>query len=148
MRKSSYEIQADEFLKKTKTTMTVVYSGHGKYFPDDKEERDIYTITLSRPNRKPYTFTFGQSLINSRPGAHEKISYADRQKRRPKKPSAYDVLACLEKYELDTHEDFCADFGYDTASRKGLELYLRVQKEQKAIYQLFSDVMDELREIQ
>ena len=148
MRKSSYEIQADEFLEKTKTTMTVVYSGHGKYFPDDKDERDIYTITLSRPGKTPYTFTFGQSIINSRPGTREKISYADRQKRRPKKPSAYDVLACLEKYELDTHEDFCAAFGYDTDSRKGLDLYLRLQKEQKAVYHLFSDVMDELQEIQ
>lgn len=148
MIKSPYEIQADEFMEKSKTTMTVVYSGHGKYFPDDTEERDIYTITLSRPNKKPYTFTFGQSLINSKPGTHEKISPADRQKRRPKKPSAYDVLACLEKYEPGTHEDFCADFGYDTDSRKCFDLYLRVQKEQKSVYQLFSDVMDELQEIQ
>lgn len=148
MIKSSYAIQADEFMEKTKTTMTAVYSGHGKYFLDDKDERDIYTITLSRPNKKPYTFTFGQSIINSRPGTHEKISYADRQKRCPKKPEAYDILSCLEKYELGTHEDFCADQGYDTDSRKGLELYLSVQKEQKAVYQLFSDVIDELREIQ
>ncbi len=29
-------------------------------------------------------------------------------------PTAYDILACLTKYEVGTFDDFCSNFGYDT----------------------------------
>ena len=75
----------------------------GKHFLDDKDERDIYRITLKRGKIK-YSFNFGQSINSSR---YPKI-----------KPSVYDIFACLQKYDPETFEDFCAEFGYDTDSKK------------------------------
>jgi hypothetical protein len=60
---NEFEQQCIDFLTKTNTTMTVKYNRTGKYFDSDKEQRDIYDITLTRGNRS-YTFTFGQSINN------------------------------------------------------------------------------------
>lgn len=63
-----------------------------------------------------------------------------------KHPSAYDVLACLQKYEVGTFENFCADFGYDTDSRKAVRTYKAVRKEWNNLRKLFTD--DQLTELQ
>ena len=62
--KSEYDKQAEEFLSSTNTEFKAVFLKHDKHFPDDKEERDIYTITLKRGDRV-YNFAFGQSLNDS-----------------------------------------------------------------------------------
>jgi len=59
-----YEKQAQDFLKKTNTSFKAEFKEHNKHFANDKEERDIYIITLKRGNRE-YKFNFGQSLDNS-----------------------------------------------------------------------------------
>jgi hypothetical protein len=61
---TDYQLQANNFLAKTNTSFSVKYLRTGKYFSDEKEERDIYEITLTRGNRS-YTFTFGQSIADS-----------------------------------------------------------------------------------
>lgn len=43
---SEYDIQANEFLKKTNTEIKIVFKENAKYFHDDKETRDIYIILL------------------------------------------------------------------------------------------------------
>ena len=55
-----YQKQGTDFLKKTGTTMEVKFNRQGKYFDGDKEERDIYDITLTKGERS-YTFQYGQS---------------------------------------------------------------------------------------
>lgn len=126
---NEYEKQANDFLEATGTTFKAVLLGHMPYFNNDKEKRDVYEITLERKG-KSYTFRFGQSLINT-----------------GTKPTAYDVLACLQKYDPETFEDFCIDFGYNTDSRKALEIYLAVQDEYNNVIRLFGDVMEDLEEI-
>ncbi len=64
MVKNKYYKQAEDFLKATKTTINIKFDSYRKYFPQDKEKRDVYNVTLKRGNRE-YTFTFGNSLINS-----------------------------------------------------------------------------------
>ena len=64
MVKNEYDKQAEDFLKATKTTINIKFDSYRKYFPQDKEKRDVYNVTLKRGNRK-YTFTFGNSLNNS-----------------------------------------------------------------------------------
>ena len=59
-----YEQQAKNFLEKTGTEFSVKFLKHGKHFDDDKEERDIYEITLKRGERES-KFKFGQSINNS-----------------------------------------------------------------------------------
>lgn len=61
-------------------------------------------------------------------------------------PTAYDVLACLQKYDVGTFEDFCGDYGYDNDSIKSLKTYKAVKKEYENVIKMFGDVMNELEE--
>ena len=64
-------------------------------------------------------------------------------------PTSYDVLSCLQKYDVGTFEDFCSEFGYDTDSVKALKTYKAVQDEFKNVQALFNDYEIELlQEIQ
>ena len=148
---------------------------NGLHFQGDKETRDIYNITLKRGNRK-YSFKFGQSINNSGFYAqygrqkyniprekislknHELVTYVKRQFNHdfknatndkiiyPIAPTLYDVLACLQKYEVGTFEDFCSDFGYDNDSRTAKKTYKAVVKEYDKMCSLFSN--DELEVLQ
>jgi hypothetical protein len=169
---STYEQQAIDFLNKTNCTIEIKFLKHGKHFQDDKEERDIYEITLKRGGRS-YTFNFGQSIVNSGfyvmlgkqrinldrkligdSAIHGKIkmnyNYDYMQGRDkifyPKAPTAYDILACVTKHEVGTFEDFCSEFGYDTDSRKAEKTYQAVKEEYLNISRLFNE--DELAELQ
>jgi hypothetical protein len=46
-----------------------------------------------------------------------------------KAPTMYDVIACLQKSDVGTFKNFCADFGYSDDSIKARETYLAVQEE-------------------
>ncbi len=66
-----------------------------------------------------------------------------------KEPSAYDILACLTKYDPGLFEDFCADYGYDEDSRKGYNIYEAVRNEYLNLAKLFTDSeLEEMQEIQ
>ena len=57
----------------------------------------------------------------------------------PKPPTAYDVLASLQKYEVGNFEDFCDNFGFNNDSIKALKTYNNVVEEFKKVTYLFSD---------
>lgn len=64
-------------------------------------------------------------------------------------PNEYNVLACLEKYDVGTFEDFCSEFGYDEDSRTAERIYIAVIKEYKDLTRIFTEKqMEELSEIQ
>jgi hypothetical protein len=54
-------------------------------------------------------------------------------------PSAYDVLACLQKYEVGSFKDFCDSFGYDEDSRKAEKTYNLVVEEYKNVCMLWNE---------
>lgn len=160
--KIDYEKQAKDFLDKTRTEFKAELAEHGLYFEDDAETRDIYRITLKRQGKKEYSFRFGQSIANSglindkfktsnafkRSGRYTPIEESDFERKR-KAPSAYDVLACLQKYDIGTFSDFCSEFGYDEDSRKAEKIYFAVQKEYDSIRHLYSEEeLKLMREIQ
>lgn len=65
------------------------------------------------------------------------------------KPSAYDVLACLDVLYSDNFDDFCADFGYDTDSIKAEKTYRASQEQDRALRRLFTvDQLEKLHDIQ
>ena len=172
---NEYEKQAKDFLEKTNTDFSVEYLKHDKYFPDDKDKRDIYEVTLKRGERE-YTFTFGQSLEESGFGlrnvrgqklnfewdnenrdvkkfkmlAGQKFGTLNKiQVKTPQEPTEYDVLASLTKYNPDTFDNFCASYGYDTDSITAKKIYEAVKEEWLNIERLFNaEEMEELREIQ
>lgn len=158
---NEYEKQANAFLEKTGTEFKAEFVSHDLYFPDDKDKRDIYLITLTRKDKKPYSFRFGQSIVRSssdkkyyredlkRIGKrHDEMTFDGRfYKIKPIPPNAYDVLACVTKYDPESFEDFCSNYGYDIDSCKALDIYLKVQDEWHNIDRLFHDVMEEIQEI-
>lgn len=123
---NEYEKQANDFLKATNTSFHTSYKRHDYYFPDDKEARDIYYITLKNSSHR-YRFTFGQSISNTG------IT-----------PTAYDVLTALTKYDPYSFENFCADYGYDCDSRKAEGIYKAVCKEWENVNKLFTSEQIEL----
>lgn len=171
---NEYQKQAIEFLRKTNTTLEIKFLKNDYHFPSDKEKRDIYEITLSRWSRK-YIFNFGQSLANSGFYVQQgvKITNIDRKYldsknlfpliknisnihfdskidtiHFPTPPNEYDILACLTKYNPDTLENFCSEFGYNPDSKKHTKIYEAVRDEYLNIIALFNDAeMSELQEI-
>lgn len=166
---NNYEQQAQDFLNKTQTTFAAEFIKNDFHFDGDQEKRDIYKITLQRGDRKMvfnfgaslndsgFYFTQGvkkveidrkflkenlsENKLKSRlelliPGtrfqACDKIHY-------PKAPTAYGVLACLQKHEVGSFENFCGDFGYNVDSRKAEKIYNAVLKEWQEVQKLWSD---------
>lgn len=80
---NEYTQQAKDFLAKTGTEIKINFIATKKHFPGDKENRDVYSVSLVRGD-KAYTFEFGDSIKNTEDNRH---AYAR------KKPTAYDVLA-------------------------------------------------------
>lgn len=174
---SECELQAVNFLGATNTEFKAEFLRNDFHFTGDKEKRDIYKITLKRGSRK-YSFEFGNSLNDSgfyytkgvqkiqldrnllnTPNLANYIKnkldigfhpeYKSDIVHYPKTPTAYDVLACLQKYPVGTFEDFCSEFGYDEDSRTAEKTYKAVLKEYNSLCTLFSDEeLEQLQEIQ
>lgn len=133
-----YEKQAQDFLEATGTEFSVVgYRGVAK-MPWHKEGSDMdkWEVRLRR-NGKEWRFDFYMGLGHG--GAE---------------PTAYDVLASIEKYDVGSFEDFCNEFGYDMfddeTGRRNVNtygLYKAVCREYKHVESMFYDCLDELCEI-
>ena len=99
-----------------------------------------YHVMILR-NGKQWSFWFTDSIANKKSG---------------EKPTAYDVLACLEKYEVsDNLHDFCAEFGYNEYNeytckedKESERIWKAVKKEYNNVVRMFGDCLDELCEIQ
>ena len=136
---SEYEVQALDFLKKAEAQLHISRSGEVKGFPFDQHDtlwHQKYLITLTR-KRKQYRFTFYDSHNNWLNN---------------KRPSKYDVLASVEKYEPYDFENFVSEFGYeiyDEADEKRVrKIYEACDKQYHRLLDLFGeDLMQELQEI-
>jgi hypothetical protein len=104
-----------------------IYFGSGKSVSLDipESKRDIYLKAKTKYDFINYIGKYGQS-------GSDKIV-------KPKIPNSYDVLACLEKYDTGTFEDFCSNFGYDTDSRTAEKTYKAVSEQYKNLCALYSD---------
>ena len=128
--KTDYQKQGEEFLSKHGVSMKVTYIDHKPYFQEDKESRDVYRVTFSR-NGKRFGITFGQSIASA-----------------GQEPTAYDVLACIEKRDYADFKDFCESFGYDEDSRKSFKTFKACDRQAKKVMAFFSaDELEELCEI-
>lgn len=149
-----YIKQATEFLQKTHAKMKIEYVGLAVNKEwKEKEKRCLYEITLTSP-RGSMTFNFWDSIRNTKIRTMPFEAYnvqANKELAAKKKaavPSVYDVLACLQKYDPGTFEDFCSDCGYDEDSRTAERIYFAVQKEYTQLARLFTpEQMEELSEI-
>ncbi len=135
---TDYIKEAKEFLKRNDAKMTISFKDcvYGAF--NDEAYHNIYRVRIDR-NHKTYSFDFTDSAYNTENN---------------ERPNCYDVLACLEKYETDAKDvwDFAEEYGYeihDRDSYKQVEkTFKAIKKEYDNVIRLFSDVVDELREIQ
>ena len=163
-----YQQQALDFAKKYNVTLTILGKAYKKHFSDDKEPRFVYSLELSR-GEEFYQFEFGQSLASIKFKEIETKEPTNQTKRSNGKygnharyyeqgnpiscetPTMYDVLACMQKYELGTFDDFCSEFGYNdlplSAYTETMKTYKACLAEYNAMERLFSDCMEELQEI-
>ena len=174
-----YTEQAEKFLADTDTTFSIVHLYTGPHFDDDKEKRDVYQLTLTNkrgiysakfgdsisntldrllakestpfgcrliPNQALYKHTYTKNPVTFYKWC---IKNHKRLRALPKTPTAYDVLACLTKYDPGTFANFCSEFGYDTDSKKAEKVYFAVQEEWAGVRKLFTpEQMEQLQEIQ
>jgi len=67
----------------------------------------------------------------------------------PIKPTAYDILSCLQTYEVGSFKYFCDEFGYSEDSIKAEKTYKAVLNEYNNLKMLYSDEeLEKLGEIQ
>jgi len=127
----NYQQHANEFAAKNNIQLVVNGYEYKKHFADDISERYVFNCTLKH-NGKRYTFNFGQSIAQ---GSNE--------------PTMYDILTCLEKYEVGSFDNFCSNYGYDNDSIKAHRIYKAVAKEYKNMLRLFgAELLDQMQEIQ
>lgn len=129
-----YKKQGTDFLEKFGIRMLNTFLNHDFYFDGDNEKRDIWQVKFTKPGQpevKPFKVRFGQSIVTSGKG---------------KGPSAYDVLACLTKFNPGTFDNFCSEFGYDIDSRKAKKTYKAVVKEWQKVSNFFKP--SELEQLQ
>ena len=138
-----YQTQANDLLAKMNVTFKATFLKHDYHFHNDKEKRDIFRCTFKRVNHDiksgmyiQFSLKFGQS-INQSTGTGKN------------KPTAYDVLCCIQKYDVGTFENFCSEFGYDNDSRAAEKVYKAVCKEFNNVSRFFTpSEIELLQEIQ
>ena len=133
-----YRKQATDFLASCNATMNIQFVGT-EINPhwNETEERNKYRFTITTPQGK-MEGDFWDSIYNKMNGT---------------KPNEYDILACLEKYEVGSIDDFMHEFGYEVNSTRDftnlLNTYNAVVKEYNDLRRIFTDEqMEMLREIQ
>lgn len=136
---NKFQEQGTVFLEETHTTMKVEYSRYRAVFLLSGVNA-VYEVTLENQFHI-YTFEFTQSVVGTQNG---------------EVPTAYDVLACLQKsdYSLESFEDFCSEYGYEQYDDEGNEhrdnkaTYEACCNEYENINELFTDEqLEALREI-
>jgi hypothetical protein len=143
---SEYEKEAREVAKKYGIEIRPLKMEVEFYFDDDEKKghtRDVYTLLITSPYGG-YTFTFRESLYKSTGEAGETIFFDKDEKIE----LYYSVLACIQKYDVGTIDDFIADFGYDFSCdsyEEAKEKISSIQKTYNAVkeeYKNFSSLFE------
>lgn len=167
--KTEYDKQAEGFLNKTDSEFKAEFIKKDFHFDGDTEKRDIYKCTLKRGKREyifEFGSSINDSGFYYTIGVQKRAidrKLLDQPKERvlkhvlresghvfmnngksdiihyPKAPTAYSVLACLQKYEVGTFEDFCGEFGYNEDSIKANKTYKAVLNEYNNVCALYNE---------
>ena len=152
---SKHTEQAEKFMEDCGATMTVTFLRHAPHFENDKDSRDIYHVVIKREGKgkdNTMEFDFGQSLAKSvSPEDQQQARWGQKPQKR-EAPTAYDILACLQKWEVDGDVwEFAEAYGYEINSRESFnridKIHMAVIKEYRDVCRLFGDVMEQLQEI-
>ena len=140
MNPHEYRKQAEDFLTKHGITFKHINLGSEVSRIDPKRNNYKYSAIFERFDTKT------QRMVSVSFYFHDSISNYEKN---IKCIYAYNVLACLQKYNPGMFSDFCAEYGYDADSRKAFALYEAVCEEWKKVSSFFSAAeIEEMQEIQ
>lgn len=172
---TDYQQKAIDFLAACNATMDIEFMCTDvNQNWNDNSKRNKYRFTITTPRGK-MSGDFWDSIHNTeitlmklndysiktyRMKA-ECLSYSEKVKAvkaldkliKDAKPTPYDILACLEKYEVGTMNDFFDEFGYEIHSADDMfsfmNTYNAVVKEYRDLCRIFTpEQMEMLREIE
>ena len=131
---NEYEKQAMKFCEKNVESMEITLIG-----------KDINENWYDSVYRNKYMFT-----ITTKIGKYSNYFWDSEYNTKNKiKPTRYDILACLIKYNPGTFNEFCDEFGYNNNSMRDFKTYQDVCEEWEGISKIFTEEqLEELREIQ
>lgn len=89
--------------------------------------RPKYTVIIKRRDKK-FQITFWSGVNN-------------------REITKYDILTALQKYNCFDYDTFCSDYGLEEYNKQSRKVWKLSYREYENVLNLFSDVMDELREI-
>lgn len=140
---TEYDAQAGEFMRKWGVKIHRHFVGKMRYFPNDREPRNVWEITLERSDGRSYSFRFGDSLANT-------------QKFPRREPSDYSILACASAdscFDCGDVWDMIDEYGYDAPNdRREFDklhrIWVNSSEHGQKLRDLFADCLDELQEVQ
>lgn len=125
---SEYVKQAKGFLESCNATMTITYLGKAvnKNW-DETQLRNVYRATITTPKGSMWV-KFWDSIASTKSG---------------EQPTEYDILACLQKYEVGTFGDFVAEYGYEIEDfhdrQRATNIYYAVRDEYAKVRRCFTE---------
>lgn len=140
---TEYDAQAGEFMCKWGVMIHRHFVGKMRHFPNDREPRNVWEITLERSDGRSYSFRFGDSLANT-------------QKFPRREPSDYSILACASAdscFDCGDVQKMIDEYGYDAPEdRREFDklhrIWVNSNEHGWKLRELFADCLDELQEVQ
>lgn len=135
---NEYQKQAKDFLESCGATMTITYlnkSANKNW--NETQLRNVYKVTIITPKGGMWV-KFYDSIANTESG---------------EKPTEYDILVCLQKYDVGSFEEFISEFGYEIDEfqdrQRAKNIWYAVRKEYEQVCRCFTEEQIEaMREIQ
>ena len=126
---SEYDQKALEFLNACPAELEIHYAGTApNHLWNDTKSRDRYSFVI-RTQKGIMSGIFWDSLDNTK-----KRKIFDKAH---KKPGAYEILSCLQKYDVGSLEDFVSEFGYVPQNAKD---FTRIPRIYRATAQEYEDL--------
>lgn len=124
----AYNKAAQLFCNETNTKIYTYFRGWtiNKLWKENFS-RPKYTVIIKRGN-KQFSITFWNGVNN-------------------REITKYDILTALQKYDCFDYDTFCSDYGLEEYNKQSRKMWKLSCKEHENVLNLFSDVMNELREI-
>lgn len=144
---NEYVKQAKDFLKDCNANIDIFYLGTevNKHW-EDKQKRDHYIVDICTPK--------GAMQIDYWDSVNNTIrNYNLSRTNKPQvKPTEYDILSCLQKYDVGDIEDFMLEFDYKIEKKGDFK---RIQNIYNAVIKEYQDIcccftqeqIEKLREI-
>lgn len=159
---SEYTQMADTFLANAHAKMDIRFIGRAVNVEWDERNsdlRNLYDVTITTP-RGSMSIRFWDSIHNTQitqmsveeyakrrfKAEYKCLTIGDRIKAQKElksmqaeaKPTAYDVLACLTKYDCGSFDNFCTEYGYSNDSIRAMKTYLACCDEYRNLRRIFT----------